>query len=121
SVAMLIVISTFALDCIHTDRSMFQIVDLAEAWSFLQVAQGKTLSMNLSRAGRAMNAGVYSVTQNPDDLLAAKPKNNRGLKFAFRSTDLNEIKKTLAFFGVDREDENNQKQIENLIWVQMIP
>ena len=55
----LIVISTFALDFIHTDRSIFKIVDLDEAWSFLQVAQGKTLSMKLVRAGRAMNAGVY--------------------------------------------------------------
>ena len=68
SVAMLIVISTFALDFIHTDRSVFKIVDLDEAWSFLQVAQGKTLSMKLVRAGRAMNAGVYFVTQNTDDL-----------------------------------------------------
>ena len=84
SVAMLIVISTFALDFIHTDRSVFKIVDLDEAWSFLQVAQGKTLSMKLVRAGRAMNAGVYFVTQNTDDLLDEKLKNNLGLKFAFR-------------------------------------
>lgn len=98
SVAMLIVISTFALDFIHTDRSVFKIVDLDEAWS-LQVAQGKTLSMKLVRAGRAMNAGVYFVTQNTDDLLDEKLKNNLGLKFAFRSTDINEIKKTLAFSG----------------------
>ena len=114
SVAMLIVISTFALDFIHTDRSIFKIVDLDEAWSFLQVAQGMTLSMKLVRAGRAMNAGVYFVTQNTDDLLDEKLKNNLGLKFAFRSTDINEIKKTLAFFGVDPEDEYNQKRLRNL-------
>ncbi|WP_434304899.1 ATP-binding protein [Clostridium botulinum] len=114
SVAMLIVISTFALDFIHTDRSLFKIVDIDEAWSFLQVAQGKTLSMKLVRAGRAMNAGVYFVTQNTDDLLDEKLKNNLGLKFAFRSTDINEIKKTLTFFGVDAEDENNQKRLRNL-------
>lgn len=114
SVAMLIVISTFALDFIHTDRSLFKIVDFDEAWSFLQVAQGKTLSMKLVRAGRAMNAGVYFVTQNMDDLLDEKLKNNLGLKFAFRSTDINEIKKTLAFFGVDAEDETNQKRLLNL-------
>ena len=105
---------TFALDFIHTDRSVFKIVDLDEAWSFLQVAQGKTLSMKLVRAGRAMNAGVYFVTQNTDDLLDEKLKNNLGLKFAFRSTDINEIKKTLAFFGVDSEDENNQKRLRDL-------
>lgn len=114
SVAMLIVISTFALDFIHTDRSRFKIVDLDEAWSFLQVAQGKALSMKLVRAGRAMNAGVYFVTQNTDDLLDEKMKNNIGLKFAFRSTDSNEIKKTLAFFGVDPDDEANQKRLQEL-------
>lgn len=114
SVAMLIVISTFALDFIHSDRSIFKIIDLDEAWSFLQVAQGKTLSMKLVRAGRSMNAGVYFVTQNADDLLDEKLKNNLGLKFAFRSTDINEIKKTLEFFGIDKEDEGNQKRLRDL-------
>ena len=41
-------------------------------------------------------------------------KNNIGMKFAFRSTDINEIKKTLEFFGLDSEDENNQKRLRNL-------
>ena len=59
SVSMLIVISTFALDFIHSDRSIFKIVDLDEAWAFLNVAQGETLSNKLVRAGRAMQAGVY--------------------------------------------------------------
>ena len=54
SVAMLIVISTFALDFIHSDRSIFKIVDLDEAWAFLNVAQCETLSNKLVRAGRAM-------------------------------------------------------------------
>ena len=43
----------------------------------------------------------YTHLQNTDDLLDEKLKNNLGLKFAFRSTDINEINKTLAFFGVD--------------------
>ncbi|MDU7956189.1 MAG: ATP-binding protein [Clostridium perfringens] len=114
SVAMLIVISTFALDFIHSDRSIFKIVDLDEAWTFLNVAQGKTLSNKLVRAGRAMNAGVYFVTQNAGDVSDENLKNNIGLKFAFRSTDINEIKRTLEFFGVDKEDENNQKRLREL-------
>ena len=114
SVAMLIVISTFALDFIHSDRSVFKVVDLDEAWSFLQVAQGKTLSNKLVRAGRSMNAGVYFVTQNADDLTDEKMKNNIGLKFAFRSTDTNEIKKTLQFFGVNPDNEANQKRLREL-------
>ncbi len=114
SVAMLIVISTFALDFIHTDRSTFKIVDLDEAWTFLNVAQGKTLSNKLVRAGCAMNAGVYFVTQNAGDVSDENLKNNIGLKFAFRSTDINEIKRILEFFGVDKEDENNQKRLREL-------
>lgn len=114
SVAMLIIISTFALDFIHSDRSIFKIVDLDEAWSFLQIAQGKTLSNKLVRAGRAMNAGVYFVTQNADDLTDEKLKNNIGVKFAFRSRDINEIKKTLEFFGVDPDDADNQRRLREL-------
>ena len=114
SVAMLIVISTFALDFIHSDRSIFKIVDLDEAWAFLNVAQGETLSNKLVRAGRAMQAGVYFVTQSSGDVSKESLKNNIGLKFAFRSTDINEVKQTLEFFGIDKDDENNQKRLRDL-------
>ncbi len=114
SVAMLMIISTFAIDFIHSDRSRFKIVDLDEAWAFLNVAQGKILSMKLIREGRSMNAGVYLVTQNANDLLDEKMKNNIGMKFAFRSTDINEIKHTLQFFGLDPEDESNQQRLRSL-------
>lgn len=114
SVSMLIVISTFALDFIHSDRSIFKIVDLDEAWAFLNVAQGETLSNKLVRAGRAMQAGVYFVTQSAYDVSKESLKNNIDLKFAFRSTDINEIKQTLEFFGIDKDDENNQKRLRDL-------
>ena len=114
SVSMLIVISTFALDFIHSDRSIFKIVDLDEAWAFLNVAQGETLSNKLVRAGRAMQAGVYFVTQSSGDVSKESLKNNIGLKFAFRSPDINEIKQTLEFFGIDKDDENNQKRLRDL-------
>ena len=114
SVSMLIVISTFALDFIHSDRSIFKIVDLDEAWAFLNVAQGETLSNKLVRAGRAMQAGVYFVTQSSGDVAKESLKNNIGLKFAFRSTDINELKQTLEFFGIDKDDENNQKRLRDL-------
>ena len=114
SISMLIVISAFALDFIHSDRSIFKMVGLDEAWAFLNVAQGKTLANKLVRAGRSMNAAVYFVTQNAGDVADENIKNNIGMKFAFRSTDMNEIKKTLEFFGLDSEDESNQKRLRNL-------
>ena len=90
------------------------IIILDEAWAFLNVAQGETLSNKLVRAGRAMQAGVYFVTQSAYDVSKESLKNNIGLKFAFRSTDINEIKQTLEFFGIDKDDENNQKRLRDL-------
>ena len=98
SVSMLIVISTFALDFIHSDRSIFKIVDLDEAWAFLNVAQGETLSNKLVRAGRAMQAGVYFVTQSAYDVSKESLKNNIGLKFAFRSYGYKRDKADLRVF-----------------------
>jgi len=104
SVSMLIVISTFALDFIHSDRSIFKIVDLDEAWAFLNVAQGETLSNKLVRAGRAMQAGVYFVTQSAYDVSKESLKNNIGLKFAFRSTDINYLCESCKRVMIDYSD-----------------
>lgn len=114
SIAMMIVIASFSLTFIHEDRSTFKIVGMDESWSFTQVTQGKALSDKLVREGRAMNAGVYFMTQNCDDLNNDEMKNLIGLKFAFRSTNLVEIQKTLQFFGLDPEDKANQDRLRNL-------
>lgn len=114
SVAVMLILSTYSLEFIKQDRSIFKVVDLDEAWTFLNVAQGKTLANKLVREGRARNAAVYFITQNADDLTDEKMKNNIGLKFAFRSTDIHEIKKILEFFGLDPEDEGLQNCIRGL-------
>ena len=113
SVAMMIVISTFALDFIHSDRETYKIVGLDEAWAFLQVAQGKALANKLVRAGRSMNAGVHFITQGVNDI-DVESRNRIGMKFAFRSTDITEIKATLEFYGLDPEDESNQDCLRDL-------
>jgi len=114
SIAILLVISTFSLDFIHSDTTTYKIVDLEEAWSFLQVAQGKALSMRLVRAGRSMNASAIFVTQNAGDLLDEKMRNNIGLRFAFHSSDMSEVRNVLKFMGVDPDDEANQKAVMRL-------
>ncbi len=114
SISMLIAISTFALDFIKSDRKIFKLFVIDEAWSMLNVQQGRTLADKLVRAGRSMNAGVYFITQNSVDVNDETIKNNIGMKFAFRSTDIEEIKKTLEFFNIDSEDEDNQNALRNL-------
>lgn len=114
SVAMLIAISNFALNFIYSDRSIFKDVLVDEAWSMLGVAQGRELVGKMIRAGRSMNAGTHILTQNSEDVGDEKMKNNIGAKFAFRSTDIVEIKKTLTFFGLDPEDKDNQRTLREL-------
>ena len=54
------------------------------------------------------------MTQNAGDLDDEKMRNNIGLKFAFRSTDTEEIRNTLEFFGLDKEDESLHNLLRNL-------
>lgn len=111
---VLLAISTYCLDFVQSNKDDFKIIDLDEAWAFLQVAKGEALSNKLTRAGRSMNAAVWFVTQNTDDLPDEKMKSNIGLKFAFRSIEEEEIKKTLKFFGLDSESKANQNKLRNL-------
>ena len=114
SVAIMIVISTFALDFAHQDRSQFKIFGLEEAWSMLGFSKGKLLIKKLLRMGRALNTGLDLVTQNTSDVDEDGIKNNIGLRFAFRSKDPDEITKVLDFFGLDPLDENNRKTLSTL-------
>ncbi|MBM7554571.1 ATP-binding protein [Thalassobacillus pellis] len=106
SVAMMLPISSFALKFIHANRSIFKVVLLDEAWAVLNTRQGSHLATRLVRAGRSMNAGIYMVTQNADDLLDEKMKNNIGMKFAFRSTDPKEIEHVLSLLNLKQTDYN---------------
>lgn len=115
SVAIFMVISSYALDFIHMERETYKMIGLDEAWTFLQVPQGKALANKLVRQGRSMNAGVWFMTHNTVDLTGKTMKNNIGLKFAFHSSDKDEIKNILEFFHLDPEDKGNQDMIFNLV------
>lgn len=114
SVALMIAVSTFCLDFIHSDSDTFKIVNIDEAWSLLNISQGKILSNKLVREGRSMNSGVYFCTQNAKDLQDETIKNNIGVYFVFHSEDKDEIKNSLDLLGLDSDDEGNQQMISSL-------
>lgn len=72
----------------------------------MQAASGKALGERLVRTGRSRNAAIDFGTQNCEDLLSEKMKNNIGLKFAFRSRDREEIRKVLSFMGLEHTEDN---------------
>jgi len=114
SVGMLHVISAFAMNYIQSDRSVYKILALDEAWSLLRDGRGKELSNKVSRAGRSMNAGVFFITQNCDDVRKDGIENTVGQRFAFRSRDRSEVEKILNYFDLDTESEENQDALKSL-------
>lgn len=114
SVTMMIVISTFCLDFIHSGSDQFKIVDIDEAWSLLNINQGRILSNKLVREGRSMNAGSWFSTQNAKDIDDESIKNNIGMFFVFHSEDEEEIEHALKLLGLDYEDEGNKSMISSL-------
>ena len=82
SIAVMITIGTFALDFIYSDRKIYKIVALDEAWSLLQVAQGAALSNKLVRAGRSMQSGVFFITA--EFFRSSGRKNQKQYRFEVR-------------------------------------
>lgn len=115
SVAMMLSISAFALKFIQGDRGVFKIFVQDESWAVLSNSQGKALSNKLLRAGRAMNAAVYIITQGCGDISDTSFKNNIGMKFAFRSTDTEEIDRILEYFDLPKTRVNSDvlKNLKN--------
>ena len=74
----------------------------------------KKVDFLLSQNGSVRGGTLPYPAFTSGDVAKESLKNNIGLKFAFRSTDINEIKQTLAFFGIDKDDENNQKRLRDL-------
>lgn len=106
SVSIMLLIATFSLRFVDQTRIIYKDVVLDEAWSWLQAASGKALGERLVRTGRSRNAAIEFGTQNCEDLLSEKMKNNIGLKFAFRSRDREEIRKVLSFMGLEHTEDN---------------
>lgn len=106
SIGMMLVTNAIELNFIRSNDAIFKVVTSEEAWATLQFPQGRITNRKMVREGRAKNSALDLVTQNADDLLDEKIKNNIGLKFAFRSTDKVEIQKTLEFFNLEYNDYN---------------
>ena len=114
SVASMLVIGNFGLKFVTSDRSVFKVFAIDEAWAMLGTGQGKSLQNKCVRMGRSMNSAMYFMSQGVDDVGGKSMKNNLGMKFAFHSDDEEEIERILTFFGLDQKAEGLKKIIRNL-------
>ena len=114
SVAIMIAISTFSISFAYSNRALFKILGLEEAWAMTNFPKGRLLVNKVIRMGRALNIGGFLASQQTNDMGDSDIKNNIGMKFAFRSRDNDEVREILKYFGLDENDIENQDTIKNL-------
>ncbi|MGN7457435.1 ATP-binding protein [Paenibacillus pasadenensis] len=115
SVALMMSISAFATRFAEEDPNEFTAVLLDEFWALVGTKEGKKLAERLIRTGRSFNSAIIIISQNANDLLDERIKNNLGFKFVFQSTDSDEVKNVLTFLNLEHTPENMElvKTLEN--------
>ncbi len=102
---ILLLIIPFALKRRFENVRTKKILVLDECWRFLKEAQGSDLIENFYRTARKMNAGVLSISQNPEDFLDAKIAgvmiNNSSVKYILR---LKKGQEKLQSFGLNENE-----------------
>ncbi|SFJ77254.1 AAA-like domain-containing protein [Paenibacillus sp. UNC496MF] len=105
SIATMYSIGSFMDSFIYFDRGVFTLANMDEAWAILATQIGKEMANRVIRTGRSLNGGLGIATQNATDM-AGDLAGNIGMKFAFRDQDTEKIKNTLAYFGLERTQDN---------------
>lgn len=113
--ACLLAITGFIMRFIMGDRSTLKMFVLDEATVMRSTPAGKNLVNKIQRMARAMFSPGLFISQNVDDHGDEKVRNNIGYKFAFKSTDDEEIKKVLDFYSLEHSKENIEviKNLDN--------
>lgn len=114
SILCMLLISRFGYEFLVSDRDIFKVFALDEAWTICNSGLGENLINEAVRMGRSMNSGMYLMSQGIDDLGTENIRNNIGMKFVFRIKDKKEIKKALEYLGLDTEDERMYNVIAGL-------
>ena len=100
SLAILTPTNMFGRKFVRGDRRILKIYLNEEAWANLGSSDGKRLSDEMSREGRALNSGIYYVSQDVG-VFDSVVKDNMGMRFAFRCRDNEEVLAVLNFFDME--------------------
>lgn len=101
AVAVMYLVTVFASELADAARAQAKIVVLDEAWALTASRQGRALVQRLARTGRSKNTALVLVSQNASDFLGPEVQNNFSAKFAFRSTQDDEVLAVCRLLGVE--------------------
>lgn len=106
AVAVMFLVTAYAHRLADAVRAQAKAVVLDEAWAITGSRQGRALVQRLARTGRSKNTAFVLVTQNARDLLEETVTNNLSARFAFRSTQQDEVAAVLRLLGVEPTPEH---------------
>lgn len=110
---ILLFIIPFALKRKFENLKIKKILVLDECWQLLKETQGTELVEVFYRTARKLNAGVLSISQNPEDFLEAKISgvmvNNSPVKYILR---LKKGHEKLAMFGLNPNEIQAARELE---------
>jgi hypothetical protein len=106
AVVVMFLVTALARRLADSSRAQAKAVVLDEAWALTGSRQGRALVERLARTGRSKNTALVLVTQNAHDLLDERITNNLSAKFAFRSTEEQEVRAVLKLLDVDPAPEH---------------
>jgi hypothetical protein len=101
AVAVMYLVTTLAAGLADASRAQAKAIVLDEAWALTASRQGRDLVQRLARTGRSKNLALLLVSQNAADFLGPEVQNNFSAKFAFRSTQEDEVLAVLKLLGAE--------------------
>lgn len=106
AVAVMYLVATLAGRLADASRAQAKVIVLDEAWALTGSRQGRALVQRLARTGRSKNIALLLVSQNAADFLGPEIQNNFSAKFAFRSTQEDEVRAVLKLLGAEPSTEH---------------
>jgi len=106
AVAVMYLVTTLAGRLADASRAQAKVIALDEAWALTGSRQGRALVQRLARTGRSKNTALLLVSQNAADFLGPEIQNNFSAKFAFRSTQQEEVLAVLKLLGAEASPEH---------------
>lgn len=111
--ACILAITGYIKKFIMGDKGKLKMFVMDESTVMKATPAGRNTMNTLHRMARSLNAPGWFIGQSVDDIGDEKIRNNIGYKFAFKTTDLQEIRKVLAYYKLE-ESENNIDMLSNL-------
>ncbi|MBN2794474.1 MAG: ATP-binding protein [Clostridia bacterium] len=105
SLGVMIALTALIRKFAFSDRSIFKFIGMDEKWFYEIVEIGEQMIEEIVRQGRAINTGMHLIDQNADNF-SSKIRNLIGIKFVYRTPDVDQARSALEYLKLEPTKEN---------------